>query len=184
MDKPALRRWAKERRSQLDLPALSAILRERLTALPEWRTARRTLLYVPLPGEVDLLPLTQDSTRRWHLPRCAPGRRLAIHPFVPGESSLIAGPFGLLEPDPAVGETDPQTLDLVVVPALSLSENGARLGYGAGYYDRFLPHLSPRCVRVGALPDALLRPELPSDPWDIPLDCVVTETRCFRRERS
>ncbi len=184
-EKPALREWAKTRRATLDMAAVSARLVARLTALPEFETARDVLLYLAMPGEVNvegLLAFGGDPQRRFYVPRCAPKRRLAVCRYVPGETPLIhVPPFNIREPDPArVGETDPVALDLVVVPALLLAEGGDRLGYGGGYYDRFLPRLSPNCVRVGVLPGALVLSRLPRDPWDVPLNVVVTEAGVLR----
>lgn len=187
-DKPALRAWAKRRRADLDPGVLSQHLVERVAALPEFVAARHVLLYLAMPDEVNvegLLSLADnaDQQRRFYVPRCAPQRRLAVHPFTPGQTPLVARPpFGIREPDPQrVPEADPAALDLVIVPALVLSEQGDRVGYGGGYYDRFLPRLAPGCALVGALPGALVLPQLPCDDWDIPLDVVVTETRIWRR---
>lgn len=187
-DKPALRRWARRRRAVLPLPALSALLVERLSGLPEYTAAaRHVLLYLAMPGEVNveaLLERDRENRRRWYAPRCAPDRRLALHPFDPARTSLVSGPFDIREPDASqVPEADPGIIDLVIVPALLFSETGDRLGYGGGYYDRFLPRLSASCVRVGALPDALVLPFLPRDAWDQTLDIIVTETRLLRRRK-
>jgi 5-formyltetrahydrofolate cyclo-ligase len=187
-DKPALRAWAKGRRAGMNWDALSRTLTGRLRALPEMAAARDVLLYLAMPGEVrveDLAEGEDASTRRWYAPRCAPGRRLAVHPYAPGTTPLRPGPFGIREPDPALApEQDPSALDLVIVPALLLSESGDRIGHAGGYYDRFLPRLSPTCTRVGVLPDALVLPDLPRDPWDQRVDLVVTETRVLRPGRT
>ncbi len=185
-DKPALRAWAGRRRAGMDWDALSRPLVERLAALPELAAARDVLLYLAMPGEVRVEGLAEGDTgrgRRWYAPRCAPGRRLALHPYTPGVTPLRRGPFGIREPDPEqTPEADPLTLDLVIVPALLLSERGDRLGHGGGYYDRFLPRLAPGCVAAGVLPETLVLPELPRDPWDLRLRVVVTEAQVRRFE--
>lgn len=180
-DKPGLRAWAKTRRSTLDLPVLTPQILARLQAESVWAGARNVLLYLAMPGEINVEPLLQaDQKRAFFVPRCAPNHRLAIHPFVPYETPLVPGPFGIREPDKSrVPEADSALLDLVVVPALLLSETGDRLGYGGGYYDRFLPTLAPNCVRVGLLPSALVVPCLPRNAWDVPLHRVITETKTF-----
>lgn len=185
-DKPHLRLWAQQRRAEIDWAALSETLTERVASLPEMKAARNILLYLAMRNEVSVERLIEargESTRRWYAPRCAPGRRLAVHRYLPGETALRRGPFGIREPDPErEPEIAPFPLDLVLVPALLLSEQGDRLGYGGGYYDRFLPTLAPGCKRVAALPDALVLPHLPRDPWDQRLDVLVTETRVLRFE--
>jgi 5-formyltetrahydrofolate cyclo-ligase len=184
-DKPGLRRWALERRAGLDMAALSEVLVAGLRDLPAFQSARDVLLDLALPGEVNVEALVADGSKRWYAPRCAPQRRLAIHPFAPGETPLRLGPFGIREPDAVrTPEADPAAIDLVIVPSLLLAPTGQRLGYGGGYYDRLLPRLRPDCVRVSALPDALLVPHLPKEPWDADMDYVVTETGRFAGDRQ
>lgn len=184
-EKLALREWAKTRRASLDMAAVAARLAVRLAALPEFARARNVLIYLALPGEVNVEELCAQNGdgRRFYVPRCAPRRRLAVYRFMPGETPLVSvPPFGIREPDPAahVPETDPAVLDLLIVPALLLSERGDRLGYGGGYYDRFLPRRAPGCACVGALPDALVLPWLPRDSWDQKMDVIATETHILR----
>jgi 5-formyltetrahydrofolate cyclo-ligase len=182
-EKTALRAQAASVRRTLDTSSVSTILCHRIASLPEYQAARHVLIYLAMPGEVTVEALLRScvgEAKQFYIPRCAPERRLAVHPYVPDETPLRSGPFGIREPDATqVPEVDCDILDMVVVPAVMLSETGDRLGYGGGYYDRFLPRLSESCVRLGALPEALVRPSLPRDPWDVPLDTIVTESRTF-----
>ena len=183
VDKATLRQWAKARRSTLDISALGLVLVSVVAALPEWQSARHVLLYLAFGNEISVEPLAADeaASRQFYAPRCAKGRQLEIYPFVPGETPLVPGPWGIREPDPAFAPpADVGLLDLVLVPSLLLSRDGTRLGYGGGYYDRFLPRLPARCVTVGVAPNALVVPTLPREAWDIPLDIVVTETTIYR----
>ena len=181
--KDRLRRWAKIRRATLVTEALSRTLTDRLLALPEMEAARHVLLYLAASGEVciDALAERCGDGKTFYVPRVARTRQLSIHAYLPGQTVLRPGTFGIREPDPAQApEADPVILDLVIVPSLALSERGDRLGYGGGYYDRFLPRLSPRTVSVGVLPDALVLPTLPTETWDRPLSVVMTEKRVLR----
>ena len=177
-DKPILREWAKARRGAIDSPGVL----DTLTALPEWQAARHVLLYLALPGEIVVETLTATARgKRFYAPRRASGRHLTIHPFVPGETSFAVTAFGLREPPPDAPQVSPETLDLVIVPALLFDEIGNRLGYGGGYYDRFLPTLRGDCVTVGVAGDGLIVPTLPTEPHDVPVAIVVTASRTFRR---
>ena len=177
--KVELRKWAQERRRGLSLPTLSETLTRRIPLLPEWGGANHILIYLGMPEEVSVeAVITSEPPRYWYIPRCAPSRRLAVHPYQPGVTPLRRGPFGIREPDPEqVPEVDPTILDAVIVPALLLTPRGERLGYGGGYYDRFLTRLRSDCLRVGVIPDELLVDSIPQDPWDMILDRVVTPTQ-------
>lgn len=171
------RLWAQETRRQLDRAALSAQLRARLSALPELATAPTVLLYAPTEEELDCLPREPLPGQRFALPRCAPQRQLTVHAL---PCPLVISRFGLREPAPSEPELPPESLDLVLVPALAATPAGYRLGYGGGYYDRFLPRLRPDCTTICALPEALLTETLPHDPWDIPVKIIVTESQILR----
>ena len=67
------------------------------------------------------------------------------------------------------------SLTAVVVPGLAYDRRGHRLGRGAGVYDRFLATLPPHVLRIGVIPTALVVPELPTEPHDMPMHFVVTE---------
>jgi len=169
---------ARRVRSGIDIAAASRGIRERLTASAPWAGARTILIYAALPGEVDLLPLLEDAGRTFLLPRCLPGRRLAVHRVAAGECAWRAGAFGVREPDPErCPEQDPASIDLVVVPALAVDTAGIRLGYGGGYYDRFFAGPGSRAATIAAVPEGLLVERLPRDSWDIPVDWVCTEAR-------
>lgn len=160
------RTWALAERRALDLPTLSATLREALA--PELATAQHTLLYAATEEELDVLGLASLTAKTGcYLPRCAPKRRLAIHAY---PCSLVLSRFGIWEPEETLPEVSPEILDLVLVPALVLDRRGYRLGYGGGYYDRFLPRLRPDCRTIGVAP--FLVDELPTDPWDVPVGGV------------
>ena len=65
---------------------------------------------------------------------------------------------------------------MALVPGLCFDERGTRLGYGLGYYDRLLPLLRSDALIVGVTADALVVPELPKAPFDVPMTHLVTES--------
>ena len=182
-NKAVFRVWAKARRAQIppdELAVYTADLCRQVRTLPEWKEARHVLIYLAMPGEIDVESLMKNNSddgeaKTFYAPRCGPKRELVIHPYVPGHTPLVSGVWGLREPDAAlVPDIAPALLDLVLAPALLLTPTGDRLGYGGGYYDRFLPNLSPSCLSVGLLPHPLVVPHLPVEAWDTPVDLVLS----------
>lgn len=130
--------------------------------------------YIPVGSEADpqyLLKSAESFGCLTALPyvtnRSSPMRFLR---WSPGEP-LYAGPFGLLQPDSAA---DLCTPDLVLAPLVAFDRQLMRLGQGAGHYDRALSLLEHSFV-VGIAWSVQEAPLLPADPWDIPLNAILTE---------
>jgi 5-formyltetrahydrofolate cyclo-ligase len=144
--------------------------------LPAVRHARHLAVYVAAPGEIDPLDVV----------RAAMARRQAVYfPRVVGSgleflscplSALRSGAYGLAEPTEG-RRLDPSSPDVVfLVPGLGFDPAGTRLGRGGGHYDRALAEY-PAALRIGLACDAQIRSSLPREPWDQPMDAVVTERR-------
>lgn len=161
----------------------SAALREAVRRLPGWETAREVMLFWPLGREADLGPLLDELTGRGVrvlLPRCRadqPGCMDVAR--VCRRDELCRLSHGIMEPDP--GRCPPvqdPAPDIILVPGLAFDRRGLRLGFGGGYYDRFLA--GPGCARslvAGVCYDFQLVDALPAEPWDRPVQVVVTESR-------
>jgi 5-formyltetrahydrofolate cyclo-ligase len=123
--------------------------RQLLRSFPEWQQATTVLLYAPLTGEIDLMPLIDESgTHRYLFPRIE-GDHLALYRYDRG-SRWVIGPFELKEPDPATWERiEPESVDLALIPGLAFDPMGGRLGRGKGYYDRLLNHPNFRGIKIG-----------------------------------
>lgn len=111
-----------------------------------------------------------------YYPRQSSGGQLEAIP-VEEDSEFIKGPFGVMEP--AAGEpADPAVLDLVIVPLLAADQQGYRLGYGKGYYDRFLPRCRPDCLRIGFTYFEPVTTLPGRHEFDVPLDICITPQHC------
>lgn len=180
--KNPLRAEMRERRQRLHPDTVredSARVIERLLREDRIRQARCAMLYLPARNEIDTWPLLEHY---WAggcdvlLPRCCDGRRGVMEAFaVSSRSEVGPGCFGLLEPlpDRARLVADPRP-DVILVPALAFDRRGYRLGFGGGYYDRFLPELSRTPLLVGPAYAFQLVDALPVEPWDQPVHLVVT----------
>lgn len=141
---------------------------------PVFQSSSVVLAYMPIPGEVDLTPLVERQPQKhWALPRILPaaGHRMVFHPYQPGR--LIRHPFGMAEPAPDLPIVPPGEIQLALVPGLAFDRLGRRLGYGGGYFDRFLHAYSG--ASLGIIFQALLRERLPCGEHDVPVQWIVTE---------
>lgn len=156
----------------------------RVWTLPEVAAARSVLLYSALAGEVPTLEIAAEARRRGIAvvyPRCLPEGRLALH-RVDAEDALLRGRYGIREPDPACApEAGVAEVEVALVPGLAWDRRGQRLGRGAGYYDRLFALPDWSGWRCGLFFAAREVPRVPADPWDVPLDAVVTEREVWRR---
>lgn len=99
---------------------------------------------------------------------------------VESNSPMTTGPFGVQEPDAALAAIGHHVFDLVVVPALAYDKQGYRLGYGGGYYDRFMAELAPQTTTIGLCYQCLLLDEVPQNQYDQSVDVVITEQQVLR----
>lgn len=184
LSKAALRAELLARRRTLprdQAARLSGRILARLRELPAWAAAREVLLYAPVRGEVDVGPLLAELWARGTrvlLPRCRPNAPGELDlACCAGPEELAPGTFGIPEPDPVACPALPSCApDLALVPAVGLDRQGARLGHGAGYYDRLLarPDLAA-ALRVAPAYGFQVLDRLPADPWDLPMHVIVTE---------
>ncbi|NMG59027.1 5-formyltetrahydrofolate cyclo-ligase, partial [Geitlerinema sp. P-1104] len=90
----------------------------------------------------------------------------------------VPGAFGIIEPHPDSPQIAPETVDLILVPAVACDQRGYRLGYGGGFYDRLLSQPQWREIpTLGIVFEFAYLAELPIEPWDCPLTGVCTEAR-------
>lgn len=144
------------------------------------------MVYVPIRGEIDPIFANRWAiSHEWHLAvGRATSRTSVLQPVAVEPADL--GPDGwhrdrcetdawdMLVPRNHVPIRS-ASLAAVVVPGLAYDRHGHRLGRGAGVYDRFLATLPPNVLRIGLTPAALVVPELPTEPHDVPMHFVVTE---------
>jgi len=152
----------------------------------EFLRAANVLAYVGFGTELDTSPITSAvlaSGRPLILPRVDKARRaLVLHRVNDVAGSLIAGVFGIREPDPRrCPEVDPSDVEFVLVPGVAFSRACERLGYGAGYYDRLIPNLAKRPKLVAGAYAVQLVDEVPTGAHDARIDRVVTENEVVGR---
>lgn len=175
-EKNHLRAIAKERRSGLVDDSISCRIRENIEQWPVFQQAQTVLTFAALPGEVDLLPLmAQYPQKQWYLPRVITEEQITFYRVL-NAAALLPGQFGILEPEvnPEM-ELQVKNPDLVFVPALLIDVQGVRLGFGRGYYDRFLATLDAGVKMATPIPEVSVFPSVPQEPWDVSMHWGITE---------
>lgn len=162
---------------------VAEISREVCSRMSEWdlfRRAEQVLFYFPFRHEIDLRALFYEFPEKaWFLPAVLPSHAMAFRRVGP-DFKMDNGRYGIPEPpEHATAWVNRGESALLLAPGLMFDVEGYRLGYGKGYYDRFLnqpPVQQAAMTLAGIVPEALLCPSLPHDGWDIPMAFLATET--------
>jgi 5-formyltetrahydrofolate cyclo-ligase len=146
--------------------------------LSNWQTfqqAQNILAFTSFRQEPDLSTLWQRFPKKnWGFARCIE-KDLIWHQVVIADFSnqMQLGAFNILEPHPDLPLIDLANIDLILIPAVACDRQGYRLGYGGGFYDRWLPNSTG--FKAGVIFDEFYVDELPHDVWDVTLDVIFTE---------
>ncbi len=169
----AVRRLNPEQRAEASANACAL-----LKLQPVWERARSILFYSPFRQELDvwqLLTDALDSRRLVALPRFAPERQIYEAARVNNlDRDIQAARFGIREPTPTCSVVPLNELDLALVPGVAYDRNGARLGRGYGYYDRFLAAFPG--IKCGVAFAEQVLEAIPMEAHDVRLDCILTPT--------
>jgi len=146
--------------------------------IPAVAEARWLLFYASLPDEVPTDPILADARRRGIatiFPRCLPGTRELELRRVERSAGLRPGTHGIAEPGPECPLVRPEEIDAALIPGLAWDRTGARLGRGAGFYDRLLGGAGWRGYRCGLFFAGQELPAIPVDTWDVRMHAIATE---------
>ena len=173
MDKHIARQQLLAARAALSpeqVAADSARVCQHLADWPLFHQARTVLAYLAFDNEVSLQALIDGHPEKvWALPRTLPAGVLALHRYQPGR--LVRHRWGMLEPAADAPFVPPGEIELALVPGVGFDEQGGRLGFGGGYYDRLLPRLS--CLKVGIAHQISCLPLVPCDAHDCCMDWLA-----------
>jgi 5-formyltetrahydrofolate cyclo-ligase len=144
-----------------------------------WTEANSILFYAPIRGELDVWPLLKLAL--------SAGKTVALPQFNPAENQYIAcnirdpggdmeiGCYGIREPKAGCDSISLKRLDFVLVPGVAFDLHGRRLGRGKGFYDRLLATVRGKTCGV-AFDEQIVR-EVPVEPHDSDVNCILTPTR-------
>jgi 5-formyltetrahydrofolate cyclo-ligase len=157
-----------------------------LLSLDQYSGAECIALYAPTHKEIDTALIMAAAFQA--------GKRV-LYPAVCGHQMVLRrverieelqeGTFGILEPCPTGVDHLADEADLIVVPGVGFDLSGHRIGYGKGFYDRFLDHPGRRAHLVGLCHDFQVTPEaIPADSHDIAMEIIVTDARIIHTRHA
>lgn len=153
----------------------SAEICAHLAAMPEYLAADTVFAFVGTTREIDTSAFLEDVLargKRLCVPLCVGDGLMDLH-HITSLEQLNTGAYGIREPSEDTPIVPVDEVDFAVIPCLSCSHGGKRLGQGGGFYDRFLAKY--RSASVLVCRERLTREELPVEPHDLPIPWVMTE---------
>ncbi|WP_138826081.1 5-formyltetrahydrofolate cyclo-ligase [Bacillus altitudinis] len=155
----------------------ASLLHEHLLQLPSWKQAKTIALTMSRGKEIPTMPLIEKAWEEGKtvcIPTCFPKtKEMVFYEYTP-ETKMTSSYFGLLEPDPLESTAvRKEAIDLIIVPGVCFDQRGYRIGFGGGYYDRYLADYHGTtlalCLSVQQVD------HLPAEPHDIPVSIMVSE---------
>lgn len=176
--KNELRKQLKIKRKNIENKTdISNAIFEKLISCDEYKKADQILCYVSYGDEIstnDIIEYSLNIGKKVAVPYCVDDKGTMEFYYINSFDDLVIGSFGIREP--SIKKCDKVTNfdnSIIVVPALSFDKNGYRIGYGKGYYDRFLQKHPLKSI--GLCYNTLVLDELPIDKYDRNVNIVITE---------
>ncbi|MBE6774664.1 MAG: 5-formyltetrahydrofolate cyclo-ligase [Ruminococcaceae bacterium] len=181
-DKAFLREKFRQIRSSVKAQEKDENIRSLFCASEIYRNAETLFIYYSVKNEVDtlkIIDLALKQGKKVALPKCTDRNGNMDFYFIEStDSSLTDGYFSLKEPNVSVCKKAAySSKDVCVLPALACDKKGFRLGYGGGYYDRFLSRFEGKTVAFCY--DECLCDELPTDRFDKKVDMIITDLKIY-----
>ena len=181
--KTALRKQYKQIRNQLTMDKVqnnSEKIAAQLFETAFWQNSTVVMLYLSFQNEVvtDMI-----YERGWQenkimlIPICSAQNRIMTMSKLTSFEQLVPNRYGIRElPEPLQQIVPPETIDLCLIPGIVFDNYGNRLGFGAGYYDRYLAKISPQVPRIALAHSCQIYDGiLPTDQYDLPMHYMLTE---------
>lgn len=185
--KKRIREQAHEnRRQQENKDELSRLICEKFVALPEYARAKTVMFYVDVRTEVrtrDFLATALTHGKTIVVPWCNDSGELELFRLEQMDD-LALGMYKILEPRQELRslperQVPVEQLDLIMVPGVAFTREGARMGHGKGYYDKLLEHAREDTPLVALAFECQLFPDIPTQDHDVFMDKIITETAIY-----
>lgn len=184
--KKSLREIVLEKRNSLtknDIREKSKKIKDALLNLDEFKKSKIVMFYVSFNNEVYTHDMVKESLRRKTVivPKLSDNE---IEPsiIIDFDQLIPSGKFGILEPIEATKIT-PKNIQLILVPGIAFDRKGHRIGYGFGYYDKFLRKV-PKALKIGLAFDFQVVEQIPKEWHDMAVDVVVTDNGIIKVKKN
>jgi 5-formyltetrahydrofolate cyclo-ligase len=184
LTKAALRQHLLAQRAGLapaEMARHSIAIAAHVCALPAFCISQTVMVYMALPQEVQTMQIitqARQAQKRVAVP-VVRGQDLVAVALSEDPAQLRRGRFGIPEPSETTSMIHPQEIGCIVVPGVAFDTRGGRLGFGKGYYDRFLGQLPATTYRCGLAFGIQVVPCVPQAPHDICMHGIITEQGCI-----
>lgn len=163
----------------------SKVIIDKLIKTPQFTTSKYIMSYIDFRNEVktrNLISLCFKKGKKVVVPviikKNGIKREMAVSEIYNINTDMVYGPYGILQPSMQKLEVvNPKILDLIVVPGIAFDIEHNRLGFGKGYYDKFLKSISSNSFKVGIAYEMQIYTKLPVESHDIKMDAIITEER-------
>ncbi len=187
--KSVLRKKVIQLRDQLtkeEIMEKSSLIAEHLYKMASYRNAKAVMFFISFGSEVDTRPMVEETISRGKQ-ALAPKAIKDTRDLIPSqilnwEKDLSPGAYNIPEPEEeTLRPREPEIIDLLIVPGVAFDHEKRRLGYGGGYYDRFISLLNPKTPLVALSFELQIISEVPADKWDRRVDYIITEKRIINQ---
>ncbi|BCZ44232.1 5-formyltetrahydrofolate cyclo-ligase [Clostridium gelidum] len=150
--------------------------------------AKNIFIYISYDSEINTKGIINKAlmdNKKIYVPRTEFKTRLMDAVKITSLDNLIESEYGILEPSAEEPHIDPNGLDLIVVPGVAFDINGGRMGYGAGFYDRYFEKISKdnmkKVIKLALAYDFQILEKIPMNEQDVPVNYIITETKFIHR---
>lgn len=184
MDKKSLRKEILQKRAKIskeDNIIMSNMVSSSIYKMPEYQNAKTIMCFISFANEIDTKELIETAIKQGKsvvIPITIPETKELKPSQILDFSELEKGFYNILTPkEEFIRYIDPSTIDLILVPGVVFAKDGYRIGYGGGYYDRFLSKVDSSVPKFAIGFDLQVVDNVPKESFDIPVDLIITEKR-------
>ena len=147
-----------------------------------YREAKNIFIYISYDSEIntkEIINKALKDNKKIYVPRTEFKTRLMDAVEITSLDNLIESEYGILEPSAEEAHINPNELDLIIVPGVAFDRNGGRMGYGAGFYDRYFKKINKdnikKIKKLALAYDFQILEKIPMNEQDVPVSYIITE---------